>query len=332
VVAGVVIGILYLRIKGSPLSSTATAPTTDTGTGTTTTDTGSGTTTDQTSADQTALANALGAATAAIQAQQAAALAAIQAATTTQPAGATLPPGTGPQGAPMGTEAQQSAAAQAADLAQQPADVAAAEATLSPTDAAYWSAKLAASGGIGNTVNTYNPATLLARWLQQAAAGPAGTALTQQDITSGLAYARARAVAAGVTQAQLAAAQAGIAGPEGGWYGVEQPGDQATIDALSQVGMLGKQLTAEQQSAINAAGGFTPTNILKVLGPTMSTGATAADANAARISKLQAAIATTTKNVAVNTKAGKTGPGSAGVTDAATLAAEKSELAKLTGK
>jgi hypothetical protein len=133
--------------------------------------------------------------------------------------------------------------------------------SVSTADQAYWASKVDPNGT--TIADTYDPATLLARWLQRAQLGTTGTALTQQDINTGMAYATARANAAGVTPDQLATAQAGIAGPNGISYGYNDPSVNAFSDALAKVGITNaKPANVAQQNYINAMpGGFTVANI-----------------------------------------------------------------------
>lgn len=147
------------------------------------------------------------------------------------------------------------------------AAAASAMAGLSTADQAYYAAKI---GNVpaGAIPDTYNPATLLARWQNQAAAGTAGTAFTAQDITTGLAYAQARAAAAGVTPTQLAAAHAAIAAeapigqyvpgkvPYGGSGLANGPAPATQIAELAV--NQGKPWTTAQLNWSNAHGGAIP--------------------------------------------------------------------------
>lgn len=192
------------------------------------------------------------------------------------------------------------------DLAQQPADVASAMSGLSDADQAYWASKL---GGRLNVTNTYDPATLLARWLNRKQQGVVGTALTPQDVTTGLAYAKARATAAGVTPAELEQAQANIA-RYGDFAGYNDPSANAFTEALYSVGKLGVgSFSLEDTNRINAMpGGYTVENILALFGntptqsgqdgsPSVSSGATYDTQSAGRVTLLQQAIAKNTEYV-----------------------------------
>lgn len=70
---------------------------------------------------------------------------------------------------------------------------------------AYWLDKL--RGDFSNVGNP-DPAEFLAQWLYHQKHGIVGTSLTAQDLEIGVAFAKAYAAKAGVTPAQLAAAQA----------------------------------------------------------------------------------------------------------------------------
>jgi hypothetical protein len=100
---------------------------------------------------------------------------------------------------------------------------------LSKSDQTYWAAHL--TGKIGP--DTYDPATLLARWQQQAQNGP-GAGFTQQDINTGLAYAQARASAAGVTSEQLSNAHANVAAEYAGTLPWGQSGIPGSYTAYDQ--------------------------------------------------------------------------------------------------
>ena len=150
--------------------------------------------------------------------------------------------------------------------------------SVSTADQQYWASKVDPNGA--TVADTYDPATLLARWLMRAKAGTTGTSFTQQDINTGLAYATARASAAGVTQDQL----------NGAYANIQQYGDLAGMDPFSValdkanrliVGTTPKlqgdlittaptanQYTTAQISALNyitgLQGGWTPDNLQKV--------------------------------------------------------------------
>ena len=129
--------------------------------------------------------------------------------------------------------------------------------------------------------DTYDPATLLARWLMRAKAGTTGTAFTQQDINTGLAYATARASAAGVTQDQLNTAYGNIqtlgdaAGqsPEALAAGKAQAALYGTTpklqgDLITTAPTINNNATTAQVSALNYVtglqGGASPANMQKL--------------------------------------------------------------------
>lgn len=124
--------------------------------------------------------------------------------------------------------------------------------SLSPSDQAYWQSKL---GPNPVTVDeTYDPATLLARWTAISAKGTAGTAYTPEDIRIGLAHAQQQAASAGVTPEQYQQAVTNI-GKYGDYAGFANQQDAAYIAAKQAAGIpLGKQYTEAQMSYANKMG------------------------------------------------------------------------------
>jgi hypothetical protein len=166
-----------------------------------------------------------------------------------------------------GTESSNTGAATAPVNASDVAAYQAAASTLSKADQTYWASKIGDTAGTVN--NTYDPATLLARWEERAAVGQGNSNLTSQDITVGLAYAQAVAAQAGVTSADVTAAKAQIA-KLGDMAGLAQPG--AVQDVVAQRAFFGATAPTLQGDLITTAPNtvsptLAETNALNVLQP-----------------------------------------------------------------
>jgi len=133
----------------------------------------------------------------------------------------------------------------------------------------YWASKLG-NQPVGTLPDTFNPAMSLAQWLYRKAMGIEGTALTQQDLDIGLAYAQNRANTAGVSDAELRAAQESyarqLAGDFSGDPGINDPSQNAWAAAMyklqSALGMQqGSQFSTDQLSSLNQWGGLSLENM-----------------------------------------------------------------------
>lgn len=125
---------------------------------------------------------------------------------------------------------------------------------LSDATLAYWESKFGGdnSPNAFNPNNTYDPATLYARW-QAIASGrdPNAGSYSPQDIAIGLAAATKSAQAAGVTGAQIDAAEANIA-KYGPYAGYSDP--VAAGYVMAKGATVGIPYTKEQISYANARG------------------------------------------------------------------------------
>ena len=320
IIAGVIIGVIYLKLKGTGASTAVPA------TGTTTAGSGSGTS--ATTAGQTALgATDLATLLAQQQTQEQTFLTSIlgQLHGTQGPAGATgLAGATGAPGASgpnlLGTSSPIAGLPGAVTLptlttgipgltgsASNPAEFTA----LQGQTPQQYLDTIRATAIAGANIPSLQAAVAAAQanFNKVSAANPLSGSTSQVQANMGAATALDSAKSA-LLQALQNQAWAGSGAAVGSTQGA----------TLAQMGVV------DASQVANPIGALTGLNINNLPGVGVGTGATAADGAPARIAALQSYIAAATKNVSVNQAAGKT---AAAATDAASLANYKTQLAAL---